>query len=47
LDDLLDQHQRVVGTLTEPHQSHVGALSGGHCADVVDLDLASDHLMAE
>ena len=47
LDDLLDQHERVVGALAEPHEGHVGPLSDGHLTDVVDLDLARDYLVAE
>jgi hypothetical protein len=47
LDDLFDQHQRVVGALAEPHQGHVWALPGGHGADVVHVDRTRDDLVAE
>jgi hypothetical protein len=45
LDDLLDQLQGVLGALAESHERDVGSLPGGHRPDVVDLDLAGDHLM--
>jgi hypothetical protein len=37
----------MVGVEAEPDQRDIGALSGGHRADFRDLDLASDHLVAE
>jgi len=37
----------MVGVEAEPDQRDVGALSGGHRGDFRDLDLASDHLVAE
>jgi hypothetical protein len=37
----------MVGVEAEPDQRDIGALSGGHRADFRDLDLASDHVVAE
>ena len=45
--DLVDQLERVLGALPEPDERDVGPLPGGHRADVVDLDLARDHLVAQ
>ena len=45
--DLRDQLERVLGAQPEPDQGDVGALPRGHGADLSDVDLAGDHLMAE
>ena len=45
--DLVDQVERVLRALPEPDERDVGSLSGGHGADVRDVDLARDHLVAE
>jgi hypothetical protein len=45
--DLVDQLERVVRALAEADERHVGALPGGHGADVVDLDLARDDLVSQ
>ena len=45
--DLLDQVERVLGALAEPDERDVGSLPRGHRADVLDLDLARDHLVPE
>ena len=45
--DLLDQVERVLRALSEPDERDVGSLSGGHGADVRDVDLARDHLVSE
>jgi hypothetical protein len=37
----------MVGVETEADQRDIGAFSCGHRADFRDLDLASDHLVAE
>ena len=47
MDDLLDQVERVLGALAEPDERDVGSLPGGHGPDVLDLDLARDHLVSE
>ena len=39
--------ERVLGALAEPDERDVRSLSGGHGADVFDLDLARDHLVSE
>ena len=39
--------ERVIRALAEPDERHVGALSRRDLADVLDLDLARDHLMPE
>jgi hypothetical protein len=46
-DDPVDQAQRVVGALAEPDECNVGMLLRRHRADVLDADLARDHLVAE
>jgi hypothetical protein len=46
-DDLVDESERVLGALAEADQRDVGSLSGGHHTDVLDFDLASDHLVAK
>jgi hypothetical protein len=45
--DLLDQLERVLGALAETDEGDVRALARRHCSDVLDLDLAGDHLMPE
>ena len=47
LDDLLDQDERVLGALAETHQCDVRPLPGRHGPDLVDIDLARDHLVSE
>ena len=47
LDDLLDHVERVLGALAEPDERDIGPFSRRNRPDVFDLDLASDHLMAE
>ena len=47
LDDLLDQAERVLGALPEPDERDVGSLPGGDGADVLDVDLARDHLVPQ
>ena len=37
----------MLGALTEADESDVRALARRHCSDVLDLDLARDHLMPE
>ena len=46
-DNLVDQFECVVGALAEPNKRNIGALSRGRRADILDLDLAGDHLMTE
>jgi hypothetical protein len=46
-DDLGDQVERVIRVQTEPDQRDVGPISGGHRADLLDVDLACDHLVPE
>ena len=45
--DLLDQFKRVLRTLSEADQRDVRPFPRGHRADVVDVDLAGDHLVAQ
>ena len=45
--DLVDQFKRVLRTFAEPDERDVGPLPRGHGADVLDVDLAGDHLVAE
>ena len=47
MDDLADQLERVLGGEAEPDERDVGMLSRGHGADLLDVDLARDHLVAE
>jgi hypothetical protein len=47
LHDLVDQAERVVGAFPESDARGVGSPSGGDGADVFDVDLARDHLVAE
>jgi hypothetical protein len=47
LHDLLDQAERVIGALAEAHQRDVGARPSRDRADVVNVDLPGDHLVAE
>ena len=46
-DDLLDQAERVVGALAQSDERDVGSFSRRDRSDVLDLDLARDHLMAK
>ena len=46
-DDLLDQFERVFLALSESDERDVGSFPRGHGADVVDVDLAGDDLVAE
>ena len=39
--------ERVLGALTEPHERHVGPLPSRDRPDLVDLDLARDHLVPQ
>jgi hypothetical protein len=45
--DLVDQSERVLGALSESDERDVGALAGGDRADVLDVDLSRDDLVAE
>ena len=45
--DLVDQLERVLGTFAEPDKRDVGSLPGGHRTDVLDIDLARDHLVSQ
>jgi len=46
-DDLVDQLESMLGVLAEPDQRDVGSLPRGNGSDVLDIDLARDHLVAE
>ena len=37
----------MVGALAEPDEGDVWALDGGHRRDVLDVDLACDHLVTQ
>ena len=39
--------ERMLGALPESDERDVGSLPGGHGADVFDVDLARDHLVAK
>jgi hypothetical protein len=45
--DLVDQVERVLGVCSESDERDVGAFPGGHGAEVLDVDLTRDHLVAE
>ena len=45
--DLVDQHQRMRRALTQADEGDVGTLPGGDGADVGDIDLTRDHVVAE
>ena len=47
LHDLLDQVERVFGALAESDKRDVRPLPGGDGPDVLDIDLACDHLVPE
>ena len=47
LNDLLDQGQGVDRALSQAHERDIRPLPHGHGSDVVDLDLASDHLVPQ
>ena len=47
VDDLLDQHERVLGALAEAHERDVRPLPRGDRPDLVDVDLARDHLVSQ
>ena len=47
VDDLLDQAERMLGALAQSDERDVGPFSRSHRPDVLDIDLASDHLMPE
>ena len=47
MDDLRDQVERVLGAQPEPDQGDIGTLPRRHRADLSDVDLARDHLVAE
>ena len=47
LHDLLDQAERMLGALAESDERDVRPLPGGDRPDVLDLDLACDHLVTE
>src|SRR5690348_14176301 len=44
-NDLRDQVQRVLGAQAEPDECDVRPLSGRHGADLLDIDLARDHVV--
>ena len=46
-DDLRDQLERMLGVQSEPDQSDIRPLPRGHRPDLLDVDLARDHLVAE
>ena len=46
-DDLLDQAKRMLGTLAESDERNIWALLGGDRPDILDLDLAGDHLVPQ
>ena len=47
VNDPVDQVERVLRAAAEPDERHVGALPGRDLADVLDLDLACDHLVSQ
>jgi hypothetical protein len=46
-DDLGDQIESVLGVEAEPHQRDIRSLPGRHRADLLDVDLAGNHLVPE
>jgi hypothetical protein len=40
VDDLLDQHERVIAALAQPDKRNIRSFLRGHGADIFDLDLA-------
>ena len=46
-DDLLDQLERMLGAFTEADERDVRVLFAGELGDLVDVELLSDHLVAE
>ena len=46
-DDLVDQLQRVLGAITQPHERDVGPFPAGHGTDVLDVDLPGYYFVAE
>jgi len=46
-DDPLDEPEGAIRAQAEADERDVGSLPSGHCADIFDLDLARDHLVAE
>ena len=46
-DDPVDQFQSVLRALPEADEGHIRALSGGRGADILNVDLACDHLVSE
>ena len=47
MNDLGDQLERVLGAESEPDERNIGMLPCGDSADLCDLYLPRDHLMAE
>jgi hypothetical protein len=47
LHDLVDQGEGMLRTLSEADQRDFGSLAGGYGSDVLDVDLAGDHLVPE
>jgi hypothetical protein len=47
VDDFVDQVQGVLAAFAESDERDVGALAGGHGTDVLNVDLARDHFVAE
>ena len=47
MDDLGDQLERMRGTQAKADERDVGVLPRGYRPDLRDVDLASDHLVAE
>jgi hypothetical protein len=45
--DLLDHLERVLGALAEADEGDVRPFPRRHCCDVLNLDLARDHLVPE
>jgi hypothetical protein len=45
--DLLDQVECMLGALAEANKGDVRPFPRRHCSDVLNLDLARDHLMPE
>ena len=47
MDDFRDQFESVIGVQPKADERDVGVLPRSHRADLLDVDLARDHLMAE
>jgi hypothetical protein len=47
MDDLFDQSERMVGALAQSDQRDIRSFPRGDGSHFLDIDLASDHLMAK